>query len=65
MAGALTGAVVLGTITNGLTLSNVSANWTLFVIGGILVLAVGVDVARRAFERRLQLRHAQVVAEEW
>jgi ribose transport system permease protein len=55
----ITGAVVLGSIANGLTLLNVSPNWTPFAIGAVLITAVGLDALRRNVEDRLRIRQAQ------
>lgn len=57
------GAVILGSITNGLTLLNVSPNWTPFAIGSVLVAAVGVDRLRLTVEGRLRVRQAQIQAQ--
>jgi ribose transport system permease protein len=59
----IVGAVILGSITNGLVLLNVSPNWTPFAIGAVLITAVALDALRRDIERRLQLRQAQIHAE--
>jgi ribose transport system permease protein len=59
----LVGAVILGSITNGLTLLNVSPNWTPFAVGAVLVAAVGVDTLRTSVEARLRIRQAQIQAE--
>jgi len=58
----LVGAVILGTITNGLTLLSVSPNWTPFAVGAVLIAAVGLDALRSTIEGRLRVRHAQVQA---
>ena len=58
----LAGAVILGTITNGLTLLSVSPNWTPFAVGAVLIAAVGLDTLRNAIEGRLRVRQAQVQA---
>ena len=55
-----TGAVILASINNGLTLMSISANWTPFAIGVVLVAAVAVDRVRSKVERRLSLRQAQL-----
>lgn len=54
------GAVILGSITNGLTLLSVSPNWTPFAVGAVLIAAVGLDALRQEIERRLQLRQAKL-----
>jgi ribose transport system permease protein len=59
----LIGAVILGSITNGLTLLAVSPNWTPFAVGAVLVAAVGLDAARINIEGRLRIRQAQIQAE--
>jgi len=58
----LIGAVILGTITNGLTLLSVSPNWTPFAVGAVLVTAVGLDTLRNNIEGRLRIRQAQIQA---
>ena len=58
----LVGAVILGTITNGLTLLSVSPNWTPFAVGAVLIAAVGLDALRNNIEGRLRVRHAQIQA---
>ena len=60
--GTLIGAVVLGTVYNGLVLTNVSPNWTPFAVGGILIFAVGLDVVRTRLEGSLRLRQAMLEA---
>ncbi|WP_167499131.1 ABC transporter permease [Amycolatopsis thermoflava] len=54
------GAVILGSITNGLTLLSVSTTWTPFAIGAVLVAAVGLDTLRNTVEGRLRVRQAQL-----
>jgi ribose transport system permease protein len=58
----LVGAVILGSITNGLTLLSVSPNWTPFAVGAVLVAAVGLDKLRATVEGRLRVRQAQLQA---
>ena len=58
----LAGAVILGTITNALTLLSVSPNWTPFAVGAVLVAAVGLDTLRNNIEGRLRIRQAQIQA---
>jgi ribose transport system permease protein len=56
----IVGAVILGSITNGLTLLSVSPNWTPFAVGAVLVTAVGLDTLRNNVEGRLRIRQAQI-----
>lgn len=56
----IVGAVILSSITNGLTLMSVSPNWTPFAIGSVLVVAVGLDTFRQQIEGRLRVRQAQI-----
>lgn len=37
------GALIMGIITNGMNLMNISTNWQLIVQGMIIVIAVGLD----------------------
>lgn len=59
----IVGALILGSITNGLTLLNVSSNWTPFAVGAVLIAAVGLEALRRNVEGRLRVRQAQIQAE--
>jgi ribose/xylose/arabinose/galactoside ABC-type transport system permease subunit len=59
----LVGAVILGSITNGLTLLNVSSNWTPFAYGAVLVAAVGIEALRSTVEEQLRVRQARIQAE--
>ena len=59
----LVGAVIIQTINDGLTLVNVSPDWTSFAIGAVLVGAVGLDTVRNRAEGRLRIRQARVQAE--
>jgi ribose transport system permease protein len=54
--GTLVGALILGTIHNGLNLLSVNLNWEPIVLGGVLILAIGADRLRAGFETRLRLR---------
>ena len=58
----VTGAVILGSITNGLTLVSVAPNWTPFAVGSVLVAAVGLETLRTSVEQRLRIRQAQIQA---
>jgi ribose/xylose/arabinose/galactoside ABC-type transport system permease subunit len=57
--GALVGALILGTIHNGLNLLSVNTNWEPMVLGGVLILALGMDQARQRLETRLRLVEAR------
>ena len=56
--GTLVGALILGTIHNGLNLLSVNLNWEPIVLGSVLILAIGADRLRAGFETRLRLRQA-------
>jgi ribose/xylose/arabinose/galactoside ABC-type transport system permease subunit len=56
--GTLVGALILGTIHNGLNLLSVNLNWEPIVLGSVLILAIGADRLRGDFETRLRLRRA-------
>jgi ribose transport system permease protein len=57
--GALVGALILGTIHNGLNLLSVNTNWEPIVLGAVLILALAMDQARRRLETRLRLLEAR------
>jgi ribose transport system permease protein len=59
---ALVGALILGTIRNGLNLMNVSPNWQLVAIGSIVILAVAMDAARTRLEGRLRTAQSELDA---
>jgi ribose/xylose/arabinose/galactoside ABC-type transport system permease subunit len=59
----IVGAVILGSITNGMTLLSVSPNWTPFAVGVVLVAAVGLEALRQNVEGRLRVRQAQLQGE--
>lgn len=59
----LVGALILGSITNGLTLLSVSPYWTPLALGTVLIAAVGLDALRTQIENRLRIRQAQALAE--
>jgi ribose transport system permease protein len=56
--GTLVGALILGTIHNGLNLLSVNLNWEPIVLGSVLILAIGADRVRASLETRLRLRAA-------
>jgi ribose transport system permease protein len=49
MAGGLIGVLLLQVVTSGLVVVGVNANWQQIAIGVIMVLAVGLDIARRRY----------------
>jgi ribose transport system permease protein len=57
--GTLIGALILGTVHNGLNLLNVNPNWEPIALGLVLVLAVSLDTMRGRLETRLQLVEAR------
>jgi ribose transport system permease protein len=57
--GTMVGALILGTIHNGLNLLNVNTSWEPIVLGTVLILAVGMDLARGQLETRLRLAQAR------
>jgi ribose/xylose/arabinose/galactoside ABC-type transport system permease subunit len=59
----IVGALILSSITNGLTLLSVSPNWTPFAVGSVLIVAVGLDALRNNLEGRLRVRQAQLQGE--
>jgi ribose/xylose/arabinose/galactoside ABC-type transport system permease subunit len=52
----IVGAVLLGTILNGLNLLGVEEQWQFVFTGGLILLAVASDVGRRRLVRRLEAR---------
>jgi ribose transport system permease protein len=59
VTGALVGAFIFGVINNGLNLLNVSVYFQLIAIGVIVVVAVELDVVRRALEERFRTMQAR------
>ena len=59
LSGTLVGALILGTIHNGLNLLSVDTNWEPIVLGVVLLLALGTDFMRVRLESRLRLREAR------
>jgi ribose transport system permease protein len=56
--GTLVGALILGTIHNGLNLLSVNLNWEPIVLGSVLIFAIAADRVRATLETRLRLRAA-------
>jgi ribose transport system permease protein len=61
VVGALVGALILGTIRNGLNLLNVSTNWQLIAIGVVIAVAVEMDVIRGWLETRLRTTRTEML----
>jgi ribose transport system permease protein len=57
--GTVVGALILGSITNGLGLMSVNPNYVPLAVGGVLVAAIGVDSVRLKVEERLKLHQAR------
>jgi ribose/xylose/arabinose/galactoside ABC-type transport system permease subunit len=49
MAGGIVGVLLLQVVSSGLVVIGVSSNWQQIAVGVIMVLAVGLDVARRRY----------------
>ena len=47
----LVGALIMGTLTNGLVLMDVSSFWQMLILGVVLIVAVAFDQLRRADTR--------------
>jgi ribose transport system permease protein len=47
--GAMIGAILIATVTNGMNIINVNSYWQSLVIGIIILVGVGVDTNRRRF----------------
>lgn len=60
VVGTLIGALILGTIRNGLNLLNVSTNWQLIAIGLVIAVAVETDVVRGRLETRLRTTRTEM-----
>lgn len=56
IVGAVTGALILTVIRNGLDLRSVTPYWQTVVLGVIVVLALELDTVRRSVEERLRTR---------
>jgi ribose transport system permease protein len=59
VVGTLVGALILGTVHNGINLLGVDPNWEPMVLGTVLVLAVGMDKVRNRLELHLRLIEAR------
>jgi ribose transport system permease protein len=60
VANALTGALILGVIHNGLNLLGFDPNWQYIATGVVIVLAVELDVIRAHFEDRFRSLQARL-----
>jgi ribose transport system permease protein len=60
VVGTLVGALILGTVHNGINLLGVDPNWEPIVLGTVLVLAVGTDKVRHRLELHLRLVAARL-----
>ena len=49
MAGGIVGVLLLQVVSSGLVVAGVSSNWQQIAVGVIMVLAVGLDIARRRY----------------
>lgn len=49
MAGGIVGILLLQVVSSGLVVAGVSSNWQQIAVGVIMVLAVGLDIARRRY----------------
>jgi ABC-type sugar transport system substrate-binding protein len=65
VAGTLVGALVMGTLRNGLNLLNVPAAWEGVAVGAVLVVAVVVDRARHRGGARTRARTGAARAARW
>jgi ribose transport system permease protein len=59
VGGALTGALILTVIANGLDLKSVSPYWQTIASGAIVVLALELDTARRYLENKIRTRQTR------
>jgi ribose transport system permease protein len=57
---ALTGALILGVIHNGLNLLGFNPNWQYIATGIVVILAVELDVVRAHFENRFRSLQARL-----
>lgn len=55
---AITGALIIAVLRNGLNLLGIDPNWQYIATGAVIVLAVELDVIRRQVEGRLRSLHA-------
>jgi ribose transport system permease protein len=58
IGGALIGAFIIGCLRNGLDLLNVYPTWQLVAVGGVMLLAVELDVVRGYLENRFRVAQA-------
>lgn len=57
---AITGALIIAVMRNGLNLLGIDPNWQYIATGAVIVLAVELDVVRRHLESRFRSLHAAV-----
>lgn len=57
---AITGALIIAVLRNGLNLLGIDPNWQYIATGAVIVLAVELDVVRRHLEGRFRSLHAAV-----
>jgi ribose transport system permease protein len=60
VSNAITGALIIAVLRNGLNLLGIDPNWQYIATGAVIVLAVELDVVRRHLEGRLRSLHAAV-----
>jgi ribose transport system permease protein len=58
IGGTLIGAFIIGCLRNGLDLLNVYPTWQLVAVGGVMLLAVELDVIRGSLETRFRVAQA-------
>ena len=57
---ALTGALILGVVHNGLNLLGYDPNWQYIATGVVIVMAVELDVIRAYFENKFRSLQARI-----
>ncbi len=51
ISGTIIGVLIMSTMKNGLNLMHVSQFWQQVIIGGVVILAVYIDIKRREAQR--------------